>query len=93
MSKPAAVSALSAPEYATSSRHWNKMATHPVSLLMILHKCHEYYDFCSDLDDFYNMVQQTKSGAKIGQGFVESAISIVDGASACSILWATLVLR
>lgn len=39
----------------------HKMAAHPLSLLMILHKCHEYYAFCDDLADVCNLIAQIKS--------------------------------
>jgi hypothetical protein len=38
----------------------HKMAAHPLSLLMILHKCHEYYDFCDELADVCNLIAQIK---------------------------------
>jgi hypothetical protein len=39
----------------------HKMAAHPLSLLMILHKCHEYYDFCYEVDDFCDLVAKIKA--------------------------------
>lgn len=39
---------------------WGKIAAHPMSLHMILHKCHEYYRFCDDLSDLMNQIGQIK---------------------------------
>lgn len=62
------------------STTWGKMAAHPLSLLMILHKCHEYYDFCIELDDFCNVVRRAESGAGTLLDLRNGALSTVDKA-------------
>lgn len=40
---------------------WGKIAARSVSLLLILHKCHEYFQFCDNLSDLMNRLAQIKA--------------------------------
>jgi hypothetical protein len=59
-------------KYLTVSFHlipgpWGKIATRPVSLLMILHKCHEYYEFSDELAQLRNEISQIKIDERPGE--------------------------
>jgi len=62
------------------SKSWIKMAVYPVSLLMILHKCHEYYDFADELNEICTMIQLQEAKENLSKGLIKSALSVIDQA-------------
>ena len=52
------------------------MATRPLSLLMILHKCHEYYDFCYEIDDFCDLVTNIEHDEELDESEFARAAKI-----------------
>jgi hypothetical protein len=60
---------------------WDKMATRPVSLLMILHKCHEYYKFCDEANAAYDLVREFGLEKRMDEGMSRIASSVATKAS------------
>jgi hypothetical protein len=59
---------------------WGKMATRPVSLPMILHKCHDYYRLSEDLNEYFFALSLTDSNAPLEDGDRTRIDSIADNA-------------
>jgi len=57
---------------------WDKLATRQASLLMILHKCHEYYAFAEEVTDLCDSLAENDEERVASRK--ESALSIVDKA-------------